>query len=106
MGEYEPKDSRNITGTAHTPDGRWTGDKVKPGHGGNEYEPRDSRNVTGAAPTQDGRWTNVDGQPPLAAGDHATPQSPEEAADQDDDEPVMFEPDEELAAKIRAGQHE
>lgn len=25
MGEYEPKDSRNVTGTASTPDGRWTG---------------------------------------------------------------------------------
>ena len=25
MGEYEPNDSRNVTGTAATPDGRWTG---------------------------------------------------------------------------------
>lgn len=25
MGEYEPEDSRNVTGTASTPDGRWTG---------------------------------------------------------------------------------
>lgn len=25
MGEYEPNDSRNVTGTAVTPDGRWTG---------------------------------------------------------------------------------
>ena len=24
MGEYEPDDSRNVTGTASTPDGRWT----------------------------------------------------------------------------------
>ncbi|MCW1431857.1 hypothetical protein [Novosphingobium sp. JCM 18896] len=24
MGEYEPEDSRNVTGTAATPDGRWT----------------------------------------------------------------------------------
>lgn len=23
-GEYEPKDSRNVTGTASTPDGHWT----------------------------------------------------------------------------------
>ena len=23
-GEYEPKDSQNVTGTASTPDGRWT----------------------------------------------------------------------------------
>jgi hypothetical protein len=26
MGEYEPKDSRNVTGTATTADGRWTGE--------------------------------------------------------------------------------
>jgi hypothetical protein len=26
MGEYEPNDSRNVTGTATSPDGRWTGD--------------------------------------------------------------------------------
>ena len=24
MGNYEPEDSRNITGTKSTPDGRWT----------------------------------------------------------------------------------
>lgn len=47
MGEYEPRDSRNVTGTASTPDERWSGDKAEPGHGG-EYEPKDSRVVTGA----------------------------------------------------------
>lgn len=30
MGEYEPDDSRNITGTASTPDGRWTNKEGKP----------------------------------------------------------------------------
>lgn len=29
-GEYEPKDSRNVTGTASTPDGRWTNSSAKP----------------------------------------------------------------------------
>ena len=29
-GEYEPKDSRNVTGTASTPDGRWTNRSGKP----------------------------------------------------------------------------
>ena len=29
-GEYEPEDSRNITGTAATPDGRWTAQGVNP----------------------------------------------------------------------------
>jgi len=54
--ELEPNDSRNVTGTADTPDGRWSGDDVAAEHGG-EYEPKDSRNVTGTAVTPDGRWT-------------------------------------------------
>lgn len=29
-GEFEPKDSRNVTGTASTPDGRWTGQSAEP----------------------------------------------------------------------------
>lgn len=29
-GEYEPEDSRNVTGTATTPDGRWTGQGANP----------------------------------------------------------------------------
>ena len=58
--ELEPNDSRNVTGTARTPDGRWSGDKPAPGHGG-ELEPKDSRNVTGTASTTDGRWTNDQG---------------------------------------------
>lgn len=56
--ELEPKDSRNVTGTANTPDGRWSGDAAEDGHGG-ELEPRDSRNVTGTATTEDGRWTGA-----------------------------------------------
>jgi hypothetical protein len=98
--EYEPKDSRNVTGTAHTPDGRWSGDPQKAGHGG-EYEPRDSRNVTGTASTQDGRWTNEEGMPPLAAGDHEVPQTPEEVAGREEDEPIEFQPDPELDELIQ-----
>lgn len=67
--EYEPKDSRNVTGTADTPDGHFTGNRQKKGHGG-EYEPRDSRNVTGTASTSDGRWTNRDGKPPAGVPDN------------------------------------
>lgn len=33
MGEYEPEDSRNVTGTASTPDGRWTNRAGKPPKG-------------------------------------------------------------------------
>lgn len=29
-GEYEPKDSRNVTGTGSTPDGRWTNTEGTP----------------------------------------------------------------------------
>jgi len=57
--ELEPNDSRNVTGTARTPDGRWSGDAPEPGHGG-ELEPKDSRNVTGTATTKDGRWTGAE----------------------------------------------
>ena len=76
--EYEPNDSRNVTGRAHTPDGRWSGDRQRRGHGG-EYEPRDSRNVTGAASTPDGRWTNTDGEPPEGVPDD-NPADADEAA--------------------------
>ena len=44
--EYEPKDSRNVTGTAKTKDGRWSDDSPERGHG-NGYAPADSRIVTG-----------------------------------------------------------
>lgn len=57
-GELEPKDSRNVTGAAHTPDGHWSGDAPDAGNGG-ELEPNDSRNITGAATTDDGRWTGA-----------------------------------------------
>ena len=80
--EYEPNDSRNVTGEAHTKDGRWSGDKQKAGHGG-EYEPRDSRNVTGTASTRDGRWTNKQGEPPLAAGGQEKPKTPEEVREEE-----------------------
>jgi hypothetical protein len=56
--ELEPNDSRNVTGTAHTPDGRWSGDAQGGGKGG-EYEPKDSRNVTGTASTPDDQWTDA-----------------------------------------------
>jgi hypothetical protein len=39
MGEYEPRDSRNVTGTASTPDGRWTIDDAKPPKGVPDPEP-------------------------------------------------------------------
>jgi len=107
--EYEPKDSRNVTGKARTSDGRWSADPEPRGHRG-EYEPRDSRNVTGTASTPDGRWTNRDGKPPLAAGrasevreDYDYDEGDEDEDEDDDEEMVAFEPDPELRALIRRG---
>lgn len=90
--EYEPRDSRNVTGVneaqgRHSPDGRWSGDPQKPGHGG-EYEPRDSRNVTGQAATRDGRWASTDRDPPRADDSREDLPTPEEVAAREEDEPV------------------
>jgi hypothetical protein len=103
-GEYEPKDSRNVTGTAATPDGHWSGERPRPGGHRGEYEPRDSRNVTGTASTPDGRWTNVEGRPPLADGGHEEPRDEEdedEEYDDEDDDIVEFEPAPELDEMLR-----
>jgi hypothetical protein len=41
-GEYEPKDSRNVTGTASTEDGRWTNrDGTPPLANGEHPRPQD-----------------------------------------------------------------
>ncbi len=61
--EYEPNDSRNVTGAADTPDGRWSDDDATDRQGSGEYEPADSRNVTGTAKTKDGRWTKDEEYP-------------------------------------------
>lgn len=82
--ELEPNDSRNVTGTAETEDGRWSGDAQKRAHGG-EYEPKDSRNVTGTATTPDGRWTNNDGNAEEPPKGSAVPDGDEGAARNDGD---------------------
>jgi hypothetical protein len=43
MGEYEPNDSRNVTGTAQSSDGRWTGEGQaeagqQPNHSANQQQ--------------------------------------------------------------------
>jgi hypothetical protein len=38
MSEYEPKDSRNVTGTASTRDGRWTNRAGRPPLANGEVE--------------------------------------------------------------------
>jgi len=42
MGEYEPDDSRNVTGTGSTPDGRWTNKDGKPPVGVPDDKPADA----------------------------------------------------------------
>lgn len=47
MGEYEPEDSRNVTGTASTPDGRWTNVQGKPPLANGEREKPKPEDVVG-----------------------------------------------------------
>lgn len=62
MGEYEPNDSRNVTGTATTPDGRWTNTegKTPPGVIADPGKPK-SKDVETAGP-DDAPKVNVDGE--------------------------------------------
>lgn len=56
-GEFEPKDSRNVTGTASTPDGRWTGQSAEPplAAGQSPQQPEDQpRNQQGGGGMSDG----------------------------------------------------
>lgn len=46
MGEYEPNDSRNVTGTASTPDGRWTNKDGKPPAGVPDSKPATAQDAT------------------------------------------------------------
>ena len=49
MGEYEPDDSRNVTGTASTPDGRWTNKAGKPPAGVPDSKPATAKDAAGVA---------------------------------------------------------
>ena len=71
-GEYEPRDSRNVTGTASTPDGRWT-------------------NTSGAP-------LNAQGQPESPEPEEDADEA-EEGEDEEGDG-VTFEPDAELESEI------
>lgn len=67
-GEYEPMDSRKVTGTKGDPAKSWREqENARDGRG--EYEPRDQRNLTGTASTPDGRWTKPGAKPPRADGE-------------------------------------
>ncbi len=66
-GEYEPRDSRHVTGTKGNPDKSWR-EQENPREGRGEYEPRDSRNVTGQPATEKDRWAKREAKPPRADG--------------------------------------
>lgn len=50
MGELEPEDSRNITGTAKTPDGRWTNKARKIPKGVPDEKPFDADEASDPPP--------------------------------------------------------
>ena len=55
MGEYEPNDSRNVTGTASTNDGRWTGEaKNDPTRADHAQRNQQQMQQQGGRPTQAG----------------------------------------------------
>lgn len=58
-GEFEPNDSRNVTGTASTPDGRWTGQGQQPPLAGGQSPqptgPREHETREGGASQE--RWS-------------------------------------------------
>lgn len=80
MGEYEPRDSRNVTGTASTPDGHWTERDAKPPKGvPNPFPPGRERQQDDLPPeTHNAEQDDEDAQAQTVA---------EDALDGDEDEP-------------------
>ena len=68
-GEYEPNDSRHVTGVKGPKEQSWREKEPPTPASRGEGEPVDSRNVTGTASTPDGRWTNEEGKTPRADGE-------------------------------------
>lgn len=67
-GEYEPMDSRKVTGETGNPRKSWR-EQENAADGRGEYEPRDQRNVTGQPTTENDRWRNEQAEPPRAGGE-------------------------------------
>jgi len=72
-GEYEPKDSRNVTGTAATPDGRWTNTDGSPPRAGGEhpaprpYEEEAEERTRDESGEDDDEEEDIDEEDPLVA---------------------------------------
>lgn len=103
-GEFEPNDSRNVTGTASTPDGRWTaegqqpplanGETPKPaGHQGREQH--EGWSSEGQPTAQGGGGMGGGGG--ISEGDDDEEIGSE---DVDGEEGVQFHPDQDLIRKV------
>ena len=96
-GEYEPNDSRNVTGTASTPDGRWTRDRNPPAADGFDPDPRDEDDLDEAYADEqsgNGRETEDD-----------EIEDEEDEGEEDGGDTVSFTPDPELQRELdKAGQ--
>lgn len=84
-GEFEPNDSRNVTGTASTPDGRWTAQGQQPPL------------ANGQPPMNGGGGAGGSG---LSQGEEDEDMDESEGADESDEGSVDFEPDDELIRKV------
>lgn len=103
-GEFEPNDSRNVTGTASTPDGRWTGQGQQPPlangetpqpTGPREHETREGWETDDRTRAQGGGGSGGGG----LSEDWADDMSEDLG---DDDNGVQFTPDDELNRKVGA----
>ena len=67
-GQYEPQDSRKVTGTKGDPTKSWR-EQEDPKDGSAQYAPDDQRNVTGQSSETEDRWQNPQKRPPRADGE-------------------------------------
>ncbi len=88
-GEFEPNDSRNVTGTASTPDGRWTAQGQQPPEA-NGQSPQEPTRAQGGGGSGSGGGLSQDGADDMS----------EDADDQAGG--VRFTPDDELNRKVGA----
>lgn len=105
-GEYEPNDSRNVTGTASTPDGRWTNTAGNPPLADGQFpEPRLDRDDYELEDDDDGESEKWDREDDDEAGDEDEESDDEDGDDEDDeaeeDALVAFEPDAELLQRLK-----
>lgn len=98
-GEFEPNDSRNVTGAASTPDGRWTAQGQQPPLANGETPSSPARSEDSQEPTRAQGGGGAGGGGP--SGDGAGDMSEDVGSDDvDGEEGVQFHPDQELIRKV------